>query len=250
MKPYYEDASVALYHGDCRDVLPTLNVSVDAILTDPPYAVSVERHNLNLAGVKARRGRNLDLLPEDRDWKAVAALWRDALDSALALAAPHCSVYAWVGHRLFGPTVAQLEAAGWMTRFLVWAKAVPPMGPPRSGWLSGAELCVYAYKHGRTWTHTVPCPNNVLVADSYRHGQPGKLPHPTQKPTRVVSPLVLASTHPGHLILDPFAGSGTMLRVAKDLGRRAIGVELREPYCELIAERMSQGALQLFGEDA
>ncbi len=245
MKPYYQDDAVTLYHGDCREVLPSLDVRADLILTDPPYGVSVAGSRY----VSPQGTRNLDLLSEDSCWSEVKTLWQESLSASLARVADHGSIYAWVGHRIFGDTVGMLEGAGWSTRFLVWAKKVPPMGPPRSGWLSGAELCVYAYRPGRTWTHTVPCPNNVFVADSYRHGQPGKLPHPTQKPTRVISPLVIASTNPGDLILDPFAGSGTTLRVAKDLGRRSVGIELREGFCEIIAERMSQGALGLFGDD-
>ena len=88
---------------------------------------------------------------------------------------------------------------------------------------------------------------NVIEADSYRHGQPGKVDHPTQKPLPTASIPIRYSTDPGDLVLDPFMGSGTTLRAAKDLGRRAIGIELSERYCEVAANRMAQEVLDFGG---
>ena len=84
----------------------------------------------------------------------------------------------------------------------------------------------------------------MFVADSFRHGQPGKVDHPTQKPERIIRQLVTASTRPGDVVLDPFAGSGTTLVVAKATGRRAIGIEIEERYCEIAAKRMGQEVFQ------
>lgn len=67
--------------------------------------------------------------------------------------------------------------------------------------------------------------------------------HPTQKPEAIIRPLIEYSVPPGGLVLDPFMGSGTVLRVAKDLGRRAIGIDGSEAYCRSAARRMSQEAL-------
>jgi len=243
VKPYYADDSTCIVCGDCREVLPKLG-PVDLVLTDPPYAVSI-------AGCKESRPpgrgtRSFDFFKGDSDWNATIALWRAGLAASITAMADHASLYAWVGHREFGPTVADLEAAGFETRPLAWAKACPCPPPPGSGWPSGLELCVYSYRRGsRRWTHdgkNYPR-SNVFTADSFRHGQPGKVDHPTQKPRAVIDPLILASSLPGDVVFDPFAGSGTTLVAAKALGRRAIGIEIEERYCEIAARRLAQEIL-------
>lgn len=241
MKPYYEDSAVTIYHGDCREVLPTLDV-VDLVLTDPPYAVSVSGSAYSSGPGKGTRV--LDFFTGDSDWPTMIEMVIAALDLATANLKETGSIYCWMGHRQFGPAVRLLEDKGFSTRFLVWQKKCPPPAPPRSGWPSGAELCLYGYRQGRRWVPGRREPRtNILTADSYRHGQPGKVDHPTQKPFAVISPLIERSTIQGDLILDPFMGSGTTLRAAKDLNRRAIGIELEEKYCEIAAKRMRQEVL-------
>jgi site-specific DNA-methyltransferase (adenine-specific) len=242
MKPYYEHAGIGIFHGDCREILPTLG-TFDLLLTDPPYAVSVA------GAVQVQRPgngrRRLDFFAGDADWPAMVSLVREAMCEAAAHLADNGSAYAWIGHRQMGPLVDMFEERGFSTRFLVWAKTVAPPPAPGSGWPSGAELCLYAYRPGRVWTHDgVNYPRtNVLQSDSYRHGQPGKVDHPTQKPERVIRPLMQASSLAGGLVCDPFMGSGTTLVVAKDLGRRAIGIEIEERYCEIAAQRLAQETL-------
>lgn len=243
MRPYYEHGGITIYHGDARDVLPGLG-KFDLLLTDPPYSVSVAGQ----AQVKqvGKGSRNLDFFAGDDDWPAMTALVRAAIAQAIDHLAPDGSVYAWISHRQIGPLVDLFERElGWSTRFLVWAKHVAPPPGPGAGWPSGAELCLYAYRPGRVWNHRgADTPQtNVLRADNYRHGQPGKVAHPTQKPDRIIRPLIVASSRADALICDPFMGSGTTLRVAKDLGRRAIGIEIEERYCEIAAKRLAQEVL-------
>jgi site-specific DNA-methyltransferase (adenine-specific) len=245
VRPYFDDGKGhVIYHGDSREVLPQLQLSgVDLLCTDPPYAISV-------AGAiqKNRPGkgsRNLDFFPGDSNWLEMKGVIRDVLSASLSSVKDTASLYIYCGHRTFGMLVDFLEGLGWSTRFLVWQKKVVVPPAPGSGWPSGAELCVYAYRPGRYWAYRgADTPySNVLVADSYRHGQPGKLDHPTQKPIQVIAPLILASSQPDDLILDPFLGSGTTLLCAKALGRRAIGIECDEKYCEIAARRLMQEVL-------
>ncbi len=239
MKPYYEDGSVTIYHGDCRDVLPALG-PIDLVLTDPPYSLSVDSDHENRPGKGTRR---LNFFAGDQDWSRMTA----GVVERVMLATSSCAAaYVWCGHRQFGALVNAFESAGWRTRFLVWRKECPVPAPPGVGWDSAAELCVYAFRKGRKWLPPTgtKCPN-VLDDDAYRFGQPGKVDHPTQKPFGTTYPLIENSTAIGDLILDPFMGSDTTLRAAKDLGRRAIGIEIEEKYCEIAAERCRQEVLAL-----
>lgn len=242
MKSYYQDASVTLYLGDCREILPQM-CSVDAIVTDPPYGLSLigERH----AGQAGCGVRNLDFFPNDSIEDGFAHV--DTIMSATATLAPHGCVYAWLGHHQFAKAILEFHRAGWQTRFLVWDRLAPVPPPPWSGWPSGASLCVFAYRVGKKWN---AAPNemprsNVLTCDNYRAGNGAKNGHPTQMNPYLVSEPIRCSTEEGDLILDPFAGSGTTLRAAKDLGRRAIGIEIEERYCEIAANRLRQEVLPL-----
>lgn len=248
MKPFWGPRNgVTLYHADCREVLPGLaDKSAGLVLTDPPYAVSKAGvTHVRQSGMGSRR---LDFFAGDADWNATIRLWLEVLYHTTCIIADDASVYAWVGHREFGPTVSLLEREGMETRFLVWAKACPAPPPPGSGWPSGAELCVFGYRQGkRCWTHTGSNPpprSNVFEADSFRFGQPGKEDHPTQKPLSVLAPLIEASSIAGDLVLDPFAGSGSTLVAAYRLQRRAIGIEIEERYCEVAAKRLEREMAQ------
>lgn len=241
MVPYYDHGGITIYHGDCREILPSLS-ACDLIVTDPPYAVSVA--GAAYVGAPGKGTRRLDFFDGDDDWIEMTRLVRESIRLACDRLSAIGSLYVWCGHRQFGPLVEDMEARGMSTRFLVWAKKYPPPPPPGGGWPSGAELCLYAYPAGRTWTmRNNPVRSNVITSDSYRHGQPGKVDHPTQKPPSVIAPLVIASSLPGQTVLDPFMGSGTTLRVSKDLGRKAIGIEIEERYCEIAAKRLAQETL-------
>ena len=234
------EARWCVIEGDCLDVLPTIVPrSVQAVVTDPPYAVSLE--GVSHVGQPGKGTRRFDFFEGDANWdetvKTVVAASRECMRVLDATG----SFYAYVGHREFGPLVSIFESAGWSTRFLVWAKAAPAPPPPGSGWPSGAELCLYAYRSGRTWNHDgkTPPPNNVFTCDSFRHGQPGKVEHPTQKPVAVLTPLLAASTHSNDIVLDAFCGSGSVGVASLRLGRRFIGIERDAAFASLARERLS-----------
>lgn len=239
---FYEDESVVLWHGDSRDVLPNLTGG-GLVVTDPPYSVSVA--GSSHSGRPGKGSRRLDFFTGDTDWRATTRMAVDVLRLSLEACAPLSSLYAWVGHRQIGPVVRMVERGGRSSRLLGWVKACPAPPPPGAGWPSALEVCVYAYPAGRTWTHSAQnAPrSNVFTADSFRHGQPGKVDHPTQKPECVIRPLVLASSNPGDVVIDPFSGSGTTLVVAKAEGRRAIGIEREERYCAVAAARLRQAVM-------
>lgn len=228
-----------LYLGDCRDVLPTLG-PVDAVVTDPPYSVSVAGSvHVSRPGKGTRR---LDFFEGDDDWAAMTALVAEAAEKAMSRLSARGSMYWWCGHRQFNALTALFESSGFSTRFLVWSKTCPSPAPPGSGWPSGAELCLYAYRPGRTFNGSPR--SSVLVSDSYRFGQPGKVDHPTQKPFPVIDPLIEASSNPGDTILDCFMGSGTTGVSCARRDRKFVGIEKEPRYFDIACRRIEEAYRQ------
>lgn len=220
--PYYQDASVTLYHGDCREVLPTLE-EVDACITDPPWGAVTH------AG--ARTGRDGERVLVD-----FAAITADELRSALALVRVRRWVVATIEWRHMLGLESEPPAGLRFVRFGVWVK---PNGAPQftgdrpaTGW----EAVAILHRDGpMRWNGGG---HHAIWSIPKTEGE-----HPTQKPPRLVREFVRLFSDRGETVLDPFAGSGTTLRAAKDLGRRAIGIEIEERYCEIAAKRCAQETL-------
>jgi site-specific DNA-methyltransferase (adenine-specific) len=220
MKPYYQDDAVTIYHGDCREILP---LEADLLLTDPPYG-EVNRASGGL--------RSLD--------KGVAdtkTLENDEL-AALLVEVPATSVYIWCGTEQVSDLRRVFVDAGFTTRLAIWEKSNPSPMNGEHLWLSGLEACVFARRSGAAFNEH--CRNPIWRGSSAPANE-----HTTPKPLWLMKRLVAASSDPGQTVLDPFMGSGTTLRAAKDLGRKAIGIELEERYCENAAERCAQEVLDL-----
>lgn len=221
MKPYYQDASVTIYHGDCREVLPTLE-PVDLVLTDPPYnAINRETGGLRVIDKGAADSAPINI-PE--------------LAAAFMALAP--SVYVWCSDEQFTEWTVALKQSGATTRVCAWWKSNPSPMNGEHLWLSAMELCVFGRRHGATF-------NQHCEAPVWRGPIAQGNGHPTPKPLWLMHKLIGASSAVGGTVLDPFMGSGTTLRAAKDLGRTAIGIELDERYCEIAARRCSQETLDL-----
>ena len=211
MTPYYNHAGITIYHGDCREVLPGLEA--DAMVTDPPYGIN---YHSGHAG-KIRQG-------------VVGDNSTGVRDETLAMWAPRPAL-------VFGKwTVAKPPN---VRALLIWDKGPSVgMGALDIPWKPNHEE-VYVLGRGFVGRRTT----GVL-----RFNGPGAYAqmlsdctHPNGKPLPLMVELV-GKCPPGSVI-DPFMGSGTTLRAAKDLGRRAIGIEIEERYCEIAAKRLSQECL-------
>jgi len=228
--PYYERDGITIYHGDCREILPTLP-SVDLVLTDPPYQ-SLDANVLagTTTRLVARNGKRLSA--DDDGWFSTmgSETILVILEMCRQLLRPSGALYVFAdvksGLALF---------PGWTRNVIVWDKQSIGMG--------------YAWRRMHEWIAYQPMATHRLrdqsLGDIIRCPSLPDKCHPTEKPTAVVSPLIQNSTDPGDLILDPFMGSGTTLRAAKDLGRKAIGIEIEERYCEIAAKRLSQEVMAL-----
>jgi DNA modification methylase len=225
-----------LYLGDCREILPTLG-RVDAVVTDPPYAVSIA----GSANNSPTGRRELDFFAGDSDWAAMNALVLTALRAAVSLAPT--TFVAWCSHRQIGFINQTLEDAGYSTRQLFWRKSCPPPSAPGSGFSSAVENAVYGYLPGRFWGGG-QYDFNIFDCDSYRFGQPGKVDHPTQKPLALIEWNVSKLCAPTATILDPFMGSGTTGVSCVRLGRKFIGIEIEPKYFDIACRRIEQAERQ------
>lgn len=241
MQPYYSDETTALYLGDMREVLPALGLHADLVLADPPYAETS--------------------LAWDR--------WPDGWPSIAASVAN--SLWCFGSMRMFLERRDDFTAAGWrLSQDVVWEKAngtgfaadrFKRVHETATHWYLGDWSCVHhdtprtTYvgpdKHARARASRTPhtgtigahhyeddgtrLARSVQFAKSVRGGL-----HPTEKPTLLLEQLINYGCPPGGLVVDPFAGSGSTLDAARQCGRRAVGVEADEAFCEKIAKRLSQ----------
>ncbi len=219
MKPYYEHAGIVIYLGDCREVLPTLD-KVDLVLTCPFWGIEGSSGTINRA-----RGKG-NYISE----------FEDTPKSVLEIAVP-----------VITDLIKKVPCVVLTPGFFNLSKYPQPdsfgcfFQPAAVGMQTfghGDAQPIYYYGKNAKGTNLVPC--------SYRLTEsPEKNGHPCPKPIRAWSRLLSNISNAGQLVLDPFMGSGTTLRAAKDLGRSAVGIEINEAYCEIAANRLSQEVFAL-----
>ncbi len=204
MTPYYDHGGITIYHGDCREILPS--EVCDLIITDPPYGIEF-RSNHRIIRHDAITGDSC--LPLD--------LIRLSIRRAQRASYIFCR---W-------DNLCQMPKS---KSVIAWVK---------NNWSMG-DL---EHEHGRQWEAICFYPTeshrfNSRIPDVIYADRTGNDLHPTEKPVSLLQKLINANQ--GEVIMDPFMGSGTTLRAAKDLGRKAIGIEIEERYCEIAAKRMAQ----------
>jgi site-specific DNA-methyltransferase (adenine-specific) len=209
MRPYYVDESVTLYHGDCRDVLPNLT-PVDVVITDPPYS-------------------------SGRQEAEYAATGNVAVSLHLASTlAPVMLVFGTSSGRGIEFTRSSIRHLP-HNRVLAWQRSY--VNSPAAGPWRWDLVLIHVFgrgSFGRPEASSLICSNGTRAL-ALETG------HPSPVPVGVMGWLYEPFA-PG-TVLDPFAGSGSVLIAARNAGGRAIGIEADERYCELIARRMSQGVL-------
>lgn len=226
MKPYYEHAGITIYHGDCREVLPELDP--DAVITDPPYGVGFSGKTWfsQDRGV-ARVSEEGYASYEDTEENFIAAV---APALVLALSRAKCGL------------VFIADSSLWLLpRGQAIGGVFSPGGTGLGCWgFRNFIHCVFYGKDPYLAAGLGPRPNGKYGTWPNDANQSG---HPCAKPIDVMNWAVSRASLPGQIIIDPFAGSGTTLEAAKNLGRRAIGIEIEERYCEIAANRLSQEVL-------
>lgn len=241
-KPYFEADGVTLYHADCREILPHLG-RVDAVVTDPPYNET------------------------SLEWDVWPAGWPGLVEGVTS------SLWCFGSFRMFWERMQEFQ--GWkLAQDVIWEKH-NGSGFATDRFKRVHETVVHFYRGEWSALHKSP----PLVAGNprryIRYAQPthtgsigGQCPqdlrderiqrsviyakscngyavNETQKPEGIVAPLLEYCVPPGGVVVDCFAGSGTVLAVARAQGKRAIGIETRESQCKEIVRRLSQRELDL-----
>jgi site-specific DNA-methyltransferase (adenine-specific) len=241
--PYYEDDTVTLHHGNALELIDREFALADCVVTDPPYGET--------------------------------SLTWDRWPSGWPTFMPTNSMWCFGSMRMFLNRGAEFDAAGWqLSQDIVWEKhngsgfhadRFKRVHEHALHWYRGAWGDVYkdpqttpdatarAVRRKSRPTHTgnIEASSYVSVDGGPRlmrsvqqvRSMHGSAIHPTEKPLGILEPLIAYACPVGGTVLDPFAGSGSTLDAARSTGRRAIGIEAREDYCEAIANRLSQGVL-------
>jgi len=254
--PYYKDDAVIIYNRDCRSVLPLIpDKSIDLVLTDPPYN---ENYNYRGSGFV--------------DYREDYYIWLEQLlIECKRLLTDIASIYLKHSSRQIDKMVPLLNKYFIYRNLIIWISN--SQAHPQSNYDSYYEPIYYYTKNAdfifnkraelrkmpkdywsgegkefigllvNCWYDIPKIQAGCLTPEGLHTGT--KKAHPASMPNRLADRILNVSTKPNNLILDPFLGSGTTAYCAKKLGRKCIGIEIEEKYCEIAVKRCSQGVLCL-----
>lgn len=219
--PFYAHEGITIYHGDCLEVLPSIaSESIDCVITDPPYLVDYQ----------GRWDRKREAIVGDGDtgWvePAFAEIYR--------ILKPDCfcvSFYGWPHSDVFVGT--------WK---LVGFRPVSHLAFIRRRWGLG-RFSRSRHETGFLLAKGSPPRPESAIADVIEWDKEPENLHPNQKPLDSIYPLLNCFVPDSGVVLDPFMGSGSTLRAAKDFGLSAVGIEIEERYCRIAVNRLAQGIL-------
>jgi len=242
IKPYYEEPGITIYNADCRDILPHLE-PVDLVLTDPPYSSGTRQATDRIASNIPKRGEKWNPERSGIIWDtsfstfgfSVFMNWfYRQLKDRLTLGG---HAYTFIDWRQYPTLTLSIESGGLMiNNLIVWDKGVYALG---GNYRSQHEFIVFASNGParRLNRHDL---GNVIQCKRISGSD-----HPTEKPIDLIKTILSYASNEENTILDPFMGSGTTLRAAKDLGRKAIGIEIEEKYCQIAVEKLKQEVFDL-----
>lgn len=246
MTPYYDQDGITIYHADYREVMPVLTFGV--IITDPPYGTSYYSSDTD-----EMTSSVLVSLNEKAQTVAIFG-WPERLIRLCveAQVVPSEWVTWWpTNAALRGPHTHSLRSeVECIAVFGTHELATVRVERPPSAWLN-PNWFDSAQNRGRDRKPATIDRAMMRASDVWRDPSPGlgvhhkKRLHPNEKPLSLMTKLVTGLAQLGDVICDPFMGSGTTLRAAKDLGQKAIGIEIEERYCEIAVQRLAQQVLAL-----
>jgi len=260
MKPYYQHAGITIYHGDCREVLPSLDAGM--VLTSPPYG-GMRQYE----GIQSEEWLDVIGLLYPVLGPGSVCMWNVAdqtIDgSETGTSFRQALRFLEVGFKLHDTMIYAKEGVSFpdANRYLpafeymfVASKGAPrvfnPISDRRNKWAGDTVHGTDRQQDGRCTEKKGLAVGRRVPDFGWRYNwwlmanRNDGNGHPAPMPQEMAADHIRTWTNESDVVLDPFAGSGTTLRAAKDLGRRAIGIEIEEKYCEIAAKRLSQEVLE------
>lgn len=255
MRPYYSDKYVQIFLGDCREILPQLDIKVDLVFADPPF---------NVGKKYGKEGdKKEDYYAWCQEW--IELCW-DILDSA-------GSFYFMTLVRYLQWQMRAMAKRGVFINLIHW-RNVSAAHNKRGFWNTYQPILLYGKTEDYIFNTYAQTRKNMKRWTEFKTGNKGQMSdywddipfvyagsihhkeailkpnsnekaHPCQMPNELAVRAIMFSTNESNLILDPFLGSGTTCYCAKKLNRHSIGIEIEEKYCEIAAKRCSQEVMEL-----
>lgn len=249
-KPYYEQDGITIYHGDCREILPHLP-KVEMVFTDPPYGHNNNNGDLIHHWEKALGKKAGAVVAEARPIANDSAEETAALIEWFYGMLPNVLVADGVCCCCCGGGGPDPQFARWsllldsvlnFKQMVIWDK-----GPMGMGWhyRRSYECVLVAHRGKGRWFDESDKVENI-IRPGFRGIKkiiPQAADHPTPKPWQLPFHFIELHSQSGETVLDPFMGGGSTLEAAYRAGRKFIGIELEEKYCEIAAKRLAQGNL-------
>lgn len=242
-----------LHHGTSWEVMADWEpgkYEFPCVITDPPYGMDFQS---TYGKDEEAREEYQAKISDDDSIEAALAGWARTMEAMAPFLAEQCEMYVFSHWHVVAGYMGDdgKYHPGWqdwlkvkmpkygfqLKQLLVWNKGWPGIGDVVTNWGAGHEFIYYLKRGSRKMPYRRA---GILNVDKV---VPGKNIHPTEKPTGLLKILIEMSTEPGDWILDPYAGSGSLLDAARECGRNAVGVERHDPYYERASTRLSAGSL-------
>jgi DNA modification methylase len=224
-----------LFLGDSFEYIKKVpDRSVDLILTDPPY--NLGRYSTGNIKMSWRKEFNNDVAA----WDTTTFNPAQWLEDFRRILKPTGTIFAFTSYNLLGQWHQVFDPVFDTFQFMVWHKINPPPKLRRAGFLNSCELIICCWNKGHTWNFTKQSEMHNFIETPICMGRERlKNPvHPTQKPLKVLTPLINLATNPGDLVFDPFMGVGSTGVSALQLNRRFTGIEIDPTYFSAAEKRI------------
>lgn len=231
------DTHALLWHGDSIELSKKLKPgTIQTVLTDPPFGID----NLSNMAVTNQGKEYARKIANDESPEKAIEIFTQVMETLIPSMKEESDIYVFTAYQVLKEWMAFLDELlvphGFKRKaVLVWGKDGPGMGDLNT-WGMGCEFILY-YKRGNR-ERTAPRRNNIL---QYSQLRPNELIHPHEKPLALLEVLLKHSTSKGDWVIDPFVGSGSLVRAARNIGVNSIGMELDEKNYLLAKRKLEEG---------